>query len=333
MVHLVHIHTQMRSLLLNLDRGGYNISKKAAIYNSSSKVQSPVKHLLTKEMTRNDYERGCSSMKRLVSLFMCIIICLFICTASATTKGEETALSAAKNYLNFMNFSYQGLYKQLEFDGYSSSECKYAADNCGADWYDQAAGSADNYMSFMAFSKKSLIEQLEYDGYTKEEAEYGAAVAYDENPAKPMSTKNDSKKQQLSPSSTDVPELTNNPDEGINLEIWSSGKMYDMSALSYEELLSVQKSVTKEIISRPEWKEVKVPAGVWIIGQDIPAGSYSIMPENLVTLKFYENTETTYWDYYILESGEGLGKIELKEGMKIDLNGSVVFAPPKGLGF
>ena len=70
---------------------------------------------------------------------MCIVICLYICTASATTKGEETALSAAKNYLNFMNFSYQGVYKQLAFDGYSSSECKYAADNCGADWYDKAA--------------------------------------------------------------------------------------------------------------------------------------------------------------------------------------------------
>jgi len=105
-----------------------------------------------------------------------------------------------------------------------------------------------------------------------------------------------------------------------------------MSALSYDELLSVQRSATKEIMTRPEWKEVEVPAGVWIIGQDIPAGFYSITPKGYTTLKYYENTETAYWDYYTL-SNEGLGKLELKDGMKIDLDGPVVFAPPKGLGF
>ena len=94
--------------------------------------------------------------------------------APAATKGEENALGSAKNYLSFMSFSYDGLREQLAFEGYSDSETKYAADNCGADWNEQAALSAKNYLSFMSFSKSSLIEQLQYEGFTYEQAVYGA---------------------------------------------------------------------------------------------------------------------------------------------------------------
>ncbi len=54
------------------------------------------------------------------------------------TSGQRNALSSAKSYLSVMAFSYEGLIEQLEYEGYSNSEAKYAADNCGADWYEQA---------------------------------------------------------------------------------------------------------------------------------------------------------------------------------------------------
>lgn len=95
------------------------------------------------------------------------------------TIGEQNALSSAKDYLNVMPFSYSGLIDQLKYEGYSDDEAKYGADNCGADWNEQAAKAAQNYLEIMSFSRQGLIDQLEYEGYTPEQAEYGvSAVGY-----------------------------------------------------------------------------------------------------------------------------------------------------------
>lgn len=90
------------------------------------------------------------------------------------TMGERNALSKAKDYLEFMEFSYTGLISQLEYEKYSREEAVYAADNCGADWNEQAAKKAKTYLEFMSFSKDGLIEQLEFEGFTHEQAIYGA---------------------------------------------------------------------------------------------------------------------------------------------------------------
>lgn len=97
---------------------------------------------------------------------------------TTTTAGMRNALQSAKNYLSIMPFSYSGLIEQLEFEGYSTKEATYAADNCGADWYEQAVKSAENYLEIMPFSRSGLIEQLEFDGYTYEQAVYGVDKAY-----------------------------------------------------------------------------------------------------------------------------------------------------------
>lgn len=94
------------------------------------------------------------------------------------SSGMKNALRSAKDYLEIMPFSYSGLIEQLEYEGYSYSEAKYAADNCGADWYEQAAKSAENYLKIMSFSRSGLIEQLEYEGYTHQQAVYGVDKAY-----------------------------------------------------------------------------------------------------------------------------------------------------------
>lgn len=93
--------------------------------------------------------------------------------ANNTTIGERNALRSAKNYLNTMPFSYSGLIKQLEFEGYSNAEATYAADHCDANWKEQAAKSAKRYLDTMAFSREGLIRQLEFEGFTREQAVYG----------------------------------------------------------------------------------------------------------------------------------------------------------------
>lgn len=93
-------------------------------------------------------------------------------TPSPTT-GEKNALRSAREYLSFSAFSYTGLIKQLEYEGYSTEEATYAADNCNANWNLQAAKSAKEYLDMSSFSRQELINQLIYEGYTQEQAEYG----------------------------------------------------------------------------------------------------------------------------------------------------------------
>ena len=94
--------------------------------------------------------------------------------SSSVTVSQANALKSAKSYVSLMNFSYSGLIDQLEFEGYSTEDATWAADNCGADWYEEALGSAKSYVELMAFSYSGLIDQLEYEGYTAEQASYGA---------------------------------------------------------------------------------------------------------------------------------------------------------------
>ena len=86
------------------------------------------------------------------------------------TTGERNALKSAQNYLSVMAFSYRGLVEQLEYEGYTTSEAEYAADNCGADWNQQAVKKAKEYLAVMSFSRDGLIEQLEYEGFTHSQA-------------------------------------------------------------------------------------------------------------------------------------------------------------------
>lgn len=96
--------------------------------------------------------------------------------APSGTMGERNALAKAEQYLSAMAFSYNGLIKQLEYEGFSHDEAVYGADNCRADWNEQAAKKAKNYLDAMPFSRDGLIEQLEYDEFTHEQAVYGVTA-------------------------------------------------------------------------------------------------------------------------------------------------------------
>ena len=92
------------------------------------------------------------------------------------TKSQQNALRTAHQYLRTMPFSYKGLVEQLEYEKYSHDDAVYAADNCGADWNEQAKKDAAAYLKIMGFSHDGLVEQLEFEGYTHEQAEYGVSA-------------------------------------------------------------------------------------------------------------------------------------------------------------
>lgn len=110
----------------------------------------------------------------------------------------------------------------------------------------------------------------------------------------------------------------------------------NLSELSYDELIALQKDITNEIMSRPEWKEVEVPAGQYTIGVDIPAGWYSMKQKgkwDSLYLRWYPNPDDDYWDYVLVTNDEGISRFELKEGVRIYLKQTTIFAPPRSLGF
>ena len=113
----------------------------------------------------------------------------------------------------------------------------------------------------------------------------------------------------------------------------------DISGLSYGDLLTLQKELTKEIMSRPEWKEVVVPAGTWKVGEDIPAGTYSfrIYNGNSVVIHLWgaavDDFDTNGGLRISDFRSEDIGKVELFDGNVLEISKPIIIAPPMTLGF
>lgn len=91
---------------------------------------------------------------------------------SGLTLGQKAALESAISYTSHSAFSRDGLIEQLEYEGYTTAEATFAADNCGADWKEEALQKAQSYLKHSAFSRSGLIDQLEYEKFTSEQATY-----------------------------------------------------------------------------------------------------------------------------------------------------------------
>ena len=50
----------------------------------------------------------------------------------------------------------------------------------------------------------------------------------------------------------------------------------DLSGMSFDDLVSLRDQLNLAIWNSQEWQEVTVPEGIWIVGQDIPAGHWSV---------------------------------------------------------
>ena len=88
---------------------------------------------------------------------------------------KEDALDVAEHYLSTFSCSREGLIEQLNNrDIFTYESAVYAADNCGADWNEQAKRKAQEYIHINdTYSYTELINLLEIDGFTHEQAVYG----------------------------------------------------------------------------------------------------------------------------------------------------------------
>lgn len=108
----------------------------------------------------------------------------------------------------------------------------------------------------------------------------------------------------------------------------------DLSSMTYDDLIALNRQIIAEIMNRPEWKEVTVPAGMWIIGQDIPEGYYSIRATGKIAITSSAPEGSQRDDFYHVLGADGeVGKEFFKSGNIFKTSNPVILAPPKGLGF
>jgi hypothetical protein len=95
------------------------------------------------------------------------------------TLAQQNAIRQAQSYLDYSGFSRVGLIGQLEYEGYSTEEATFGADNAGADWNAESAEKAQSYLEYSSFSRQGLYDQLAFEGFTDAEIQFGlAAVGY-----------------------------------------------------------------------------------------------------------------------------------------------------------
>ena len=56
----------------------------------------------------------------------------------------------------------------------------------------------------------------------------------------------------------------------------AAAEIPDISGLTFDELVALRNQIDLAIWNSKEWQEVTVPAGVWVVGEDIPAGHWTI---------------------------------------------------------
>ena len=106
------------------------------------------------------------------------------------------------------------------------------------------------------------------------------------------------------------------------------------SLLGTNELAILAILCTREVQRRsPISKEVVVPMGEYIVGEDIPAGVYTVTTgDSYSNLQVYSNGKRIY--VYDSLTTETIGKLTLTTGQIVKVQyDSMTFAPYKGLGF
>ncbi len=122
----------------------------------------------------------------------------------------------------------------------------------------------------------------------------------------------------------------------------SASAEIDLSTLTFDELVELQIKINKEITSRPEWKEAKIPSGIYKIGVDIPAGKWTITAKSSIVTYVYgsklDEDEAYIDDDFILISSNLTSEsntlfdwgstvnLDLKEGYYLWLDGETIFA-------
>lgn len=113
-----------------------------------------------------------------------------------------------------------------------------------------------------------------------------------------------------------------------------SAEKIDFSDLSLDQLIMLKTWVTEEIAERTkDEKEVRVPMGEYIIGTDIPSGTYTITCKDICAAVSVYSSSGSLMDSYFINENDSIGKINLQQGQVIQTTTALYFSTYKGLDF
>lgn len=131
----------------------------------------------------------------------------------------------------------------------------------------------------------------------------------------------------------------------------SVSAQYDLSGFSYTDLLTIVAQAQREMMTRSEFQEVTVPAGLYQVGVEIPAGKWTIslptsddkyasadidigdkLDAGKNDIALWDST--TYDSIYLSKSNNKTTyTVTLIDGYYIKIGHSVVFSTPTGATF
>lgn len=138
---------------------------------------------------------------------------------------------------------------------------------------------------------------------------------------------------------------------------FASAEDIDLSGLSYDQLVALKDRINLAIWNSQEWQEVEVPQGLWVVGEDIPAGTWTVKcaidyysvirfgdtlepnGKEIDISNYYSRDEVVSPNYKRYEPGKDLTEatITVKNGDYIHIEyAPVIFMPyagKPGLGF
>ena len=117
-------------------------------------------------------------------------------------------------------------------------------------------------------------------------------------------------------------------------------KALDLSAMSFDDLQALSSAVGLEIIGRPEFKEVRLPGGMFYVGTDIPAGRYEVRSTKkgilMYSFRVRKSEKDTYGTSYWIGTAYDteVQVVTLHDGEILDVSdGAVIISPFRGLSW
>lgn len=129
----------------------------------------------------------------------------------------------------------------------------------------------------------------------------------------------------------------------------------DLSSLSFDELVLIVNKAQLEMMKSDRWQEVEVPPGTYLVGQDIPAGKWTIsvydssyvdfeigssIKDNgeidlIPSINEYKHITLKGKSNFLYEQGDTTSySLDLKEGWYVVITtGSIIFSPYTGNNF
>ena len=110
-----------------------------------------------------------------------------------------------------------------------------------------------------------------------------------------------------------------------------------LAEYSLEELQEMAAAYDAEIIRRTK-ESFEVPTGTYVVGEDLPAGTYRVdYIRSAGILGVYDNQAAFDQEdpaiYQLVARDEPIGKIKLTEGQILTVDSAVSFSLYKGLGW